>query len=689
MRRSLVPALVLSLLPLAASALPPDREAGPLRHFVLQSDTAIDAERSAALRAEGIDVEQPLANGRYLVRMKAGAAVPRGLAVRTYDASEKIARAAYAEAARGNAFARLSVLFHDETSFDDAQRSIEAVGGTIETPFDSALRHPQRLTVRVPSSAVLQLAADERVFGLYGPPRRPRPLNAAAALLSHVTPLFSAPYNLDGSGVVLAISDVGVVDAKHPEFGNRVTLHNTGSPASHPTHVAGTLIAAGINPVAKGMSPAATLHSFDVSDGDVDVPVLVHDSVIPTASVADNNSWDFGFSWQAGVWWGDPEALGAYDAIYSMPYDAVMRVTNSPLIVHAAGNDADQGHPTLTPPWYPHKHFNSDTGQNDSHTFCYSANGSGTDCPAPTCSTGKTYCELEKHPFHEEWATIGFLSSTKNSLAVGALNSDGTTIASFSSRGPTHDGRVKPEVVAKGVDQFSTLPNGAYGSKAGTSMAAPVVTGIAGIVTQQYRRTFGNTPAAPMLKTLLIAGVDDLGTPGPDYTFGFGRVNAQATVDLIRADNAAGSRIRTGSVSNGQDIDITLNVTSAQNLRVVLGWFDPEVLLVPNANDPNDDPLAEKTLVNDLDVRVVGPTGATVLPYVLDKDHVTNAATRAANHTDTTEMVEIANATPGTYHVIVHGAIGDSRMTAQDFVLVTNAAMATAPSTPRRRAAGH
>src|SRR3954454_9982427 len=202
-------------------------------------------------------------------------------------------------------------------------------------------------------------------------------------------------------------------------------------------------------------------------------------------------------------------------------------------------------------------------------------------------------------------------------------------------------------------------------------MSAPVVAGIAGILTQQYRKTFGTTPSAPILKTLLIAGADDLGTAGPDYTFGFGLADARASVDLIRDDNGTGSRIHTGTIGNGQEIDIPITLAASQRFRVVLGWFDPEVLLQPNPQPEDDDMLAGKTLVNDLDLRVIDPSGATVLPYVLQNAPAA-VATRGANHTDTTEEVEIASAVPGTYHVIVRGAIGDTRSSSQDFVVIAN-----------------
>ena len=203
-------------------------------------------------------------------------------------------------------------------------------------------------------------------------------------------------------------------------------------------------------------------------------------------------------------------------------------------------------------------------------------------------------------------------------------------------------------------------------------MSTPVVTGIAGMLTQQYRKTFGRTPSASILKTLLIAGADDLGNAGPDYTFGFGLADAKASADLIRDDNGTGSRIRTGTVTDGQEIDFPITLAASHKFRAVLGWFDPEVLLQPNPQPDDDDVLADKTLINDLDLRVVDPSGVTVLPYVLDKNTPSAVATRGANHTDTTEEVEIANAVPGTYHLIVHGAIGDTRSSSQDFVLVTN-----------------
>jgi hypothetical protein len=346
MRRHFVAALVFLFLPMFAQALPAQRDGVPARHYILESAVPLDAAASAELAAQGIEIQQPLANHRYLVRMRDDVTVPSDARIRSlkaYDASRKIARAAYAEAAQGKAFARLRILFHQEVTFEEAQSAIDAVGGTIDTPLAFAYDHPQRLTVRVPSSAVTALANDERVFGVYGPPLHPRSLNAVAAQISKVTPLYSAPYNLTGDGVVLSTFEPdGAPDVAHPEFGGRVTSHFDASRPvdSHATHTTGTALAAGLNPSAKGMSPAATMHAFDAS---LDFSVVLDNKAkLPASfgSVADNNSWDFALSWQqTGAttyeWFDNPDAYGAYSAFESEPYDALSRLAGMPLLVHA------------------------------------------------------------------------------------------------------------------------------------------------------------------------------------------------------------------------------------------------------------------------------------------------------------------------------------------------------------------
>src|SRR3954463_9247343 len=155
MRRHLAAVLAFLFLPIVAQALPPDRGGVPVRHYILESAVPLDAAASAELAAQGLEIQRPLANHRYLVRVRDDVAVPHDARIRSvqaYDASHKIARAAYAEATKGTVLARLQIVFQPEVPFEQAQAAIDAAGGTIDTPLAIAYAHPQRLTVRVPPS---------------------------------------------------------------------------------------------------------------------------------------------------------------------------------------------------------------------------------------------------------------------------------------------------------------------------------------------------------------------------------------------------------------------------------------------------------------------------------------------------------------------------------------------------------
>jgi hypothetical protein len=78
-------------------------------------------------------------------------------------------------------------------------------------------------------------------------------------------------------------------------------------------------------------------------------------------------------------------------------------------------------------------------------------------------------------------------------LTVGAVDRE-DRLAGFSSRGPTPDGRAKPDVVAPGVDILSALPGGGYGTESGTSMATPHVAGVVALLWSANPRLIGDIP---------------------------------------------------------------------------------------------------------------------------------------------------------------------------------------------------
>ncbi len=682
--RRLSPVLLLLIVVSVASAAPATRGGEPRssRHVVLVPAQALSDADRLELAAEGIEIGAPLSNGRHIARVADDAVLAdsRIASIDAFRPEQKIHASAYREFALGRTMARVNVVFHGDVEYETAREAILAAGGVID-PFRVRFSPSQRIEVRVPSAALQALAADDDVLLIAGVRNlRAKSDNAVSAQTSHVTELYSAPYELSGDGVTVSLFELAEGQASHPEFEGRLTVVGTGgasSDKSHATHVAGTIGAAGVRADAKGMAPKVRIQQFCIQtpcgggsltfldDKDLKLP--------PLGVVADNNSWGFILGWNledGEQVWNDADAYyGAYELTLTAPIDDISNKKNI-LFVHSAGNDADA--PTFNDGFSGHRHVDNDGETDKTKLFCYSLDGTGSDCPAATCTGG---CETIKHHPTEPFDTIGVTAAAKNVITVGAVNSTGD-IVNFSSRGPAKDGRVKPDVVARGYSVLSTIPTNSYGRSSGTSMATPAVTGISALLVQQWRRTFGGADPKPVqLKAVLLAGADDLGNPGPDYTYGYGLANAKKAVDLIIADGGTGSRIRTLSLANGQaeTQELRLNVPTTQNVRVLLQWNDPPIAASPTF--PDD--IAPVALVNNLDLKVIGPDSTVYLPWVLNKNDPNANATKGVNSIDNTEMLELANAAPGSYRVVVTG----TRVTEgpQTAVVVASVPVSNAP----------
>lgn len=202
---------------------------------------------------------------------------------------------------------------------------------------------------------------------------------------------------------------------------------------------------------------------------------------------------------------------------------------------------------------------------------------------------------------------------------------DPAGLAAFSSRGPTWDGRYKPDIVAPGSFVASTRSSQAAGSgwglistnsnymyMGGTSMATPLAAGAVALIRQFYTDNQSLTPSAALLKATLLNGAADIspgqyGTGGtreipttrPTNVAGWGRVNIENSIFptgtrvLTYTDDAAG-------LTTGQTRAYHYQInSSAEPLRVTLAWTD-----YPGS------PASQGALVNDLDLQVEGPGGA-------------------------------------------------------------------------------
>ena len=112
-------------------------------------------------------------------------------------------------------------------------------------------------------------------------------------------------------------------------------------------------------------------------------------------------------------------------------------------------------------------------------------------------------------------------------IAVGAVNSSGL-ISSFSSPGPTYDGRIKPEVCALGVNTWLARLNAdgspTYGSGSGTSFATPLAAGVVALLLEAHPDWTPNDVRAALLATASRSA-------NPDNDYGWGIINALAAIN--------------------------------------------------------------------------------------------------------------------------------------------------------------
>ena len=391
---------------------------------------------------------------------------------------------------------------------------------------------------------------------------------------------FAGGRNLQGKDITVGVGD-NADPSTHIDFTGRLINRTPLPPASHGTHVTGTFGGAGIiNPKYKGMAPKATIVSQFYSDVLVNTPFYTTDF----GMVLTNNSYH-------GVEESCP-GEGEYD-ILSNFVDDQMNNDLELLHVFAAGNDGGL-----------------------------------------TCS-----------PYPAFYGTVksGFQAG-KNVFTVGSIDNVSLIISNFSSRGPVNDGRLKPEIVAGGSGVNSTTPNNNYGANWGTSMAAPTVTGAMALLYERYRQMNGGAnPSASLIKAVTCNGADDVGNVGPDYTYGFGVLNARNAVEALE-----GNTYFTGSVSHSgtANFSITGVPSGTDRIKVLLYWADVAAA-----------PFAPNALVNNLDLTVTAPGAIVHNPLILNSNpaNVNDLAVEGVDNVNNIEQVVIYNPPAGNFDITVTG----------------------------------
>lgn len=236
---------------------------------------------------------------------------------------------------------------------------------------------------------------------------------------------------------------------------------------------------------------------------------------------------------------------------------------------------------------------------------------------------------------------IGGSISAKNVISTGRTGANGL-ISSSSSKGPTQDGRIKPDIVAPGTSIFSTLPGNTYQSASGTSMAAPAVAGGLALLYQRYRQlNGGGNPKNMLMKALLCNGATDKGLSGPDFTYGFGLMNLVRSVSMMEK----GQYFHGNLAHLGRDgYEITVPPNTAL-VKIMLYWNDPAPAAV----------TGKQSLVNDLDLKVLRTGKPEMLPSFPRAGTPLTAAEPGVDSVNNAEQIVLEGPEAGSYVINVLG----------------------------------
>ncbi|MFN8177082.1 MAG: S8 family serine peptidase [bacterium] len=456
-----------------------------------------------------------------------------------------------------------------------------------------------------------------------------------------VQPGGSSGFDLDGSPTPagrLGLWDSGAVRTTHEEFGGRaVQMDFPGSISPHSTHVAGTLIAAGVDPAARGMSPAAPLQCWDYEGDLLEMPVAA-----AAGMRLSNHSYSPACGWAlsggAWYWYGDVSVSPIEDYGFGFygsdaaAWDQIAYAAPGYLIVGSAGNNrADTG----PGPGGLHYYWNGTAWVSGNETRDPDGGDTGYD-------------------------TIPWTKNAKNILAVGAVEDlpdgyagpESVVMASFSSWGPADDGRIKPDLCANGVALWSSLSwsDSAHDYYTGTSMSSPSVTGSLNLLVDQWQATHGGLPRAATLKALALQTASECGpADGPDYRFGWGLMNTLAAAQVIAADAADtdGRHVWEADLTDGETQTYRFSLSAPESVRFTIEWTDvPHQSMGLVVDNPTP------ALVNDLDLRL--SDGSTIWqPWVLDPSRPDAPATTGDNVVDNTEQIVVASLPAGSYTLTV------------------------------------
>lgn len=477
-----------------------------------------------------------------------------------------------------------------------------------------------------------------------------------------------ASQRFTGAGEIVAVADTGLDTGDpadiHPDFRGRIAgivswpvslgygVENAGAddgPADtvsgHGTHVSGTIVGTGAAavdhhlPPIRGMAPGARLffqavqqqttfsdgrRAFALTGFPADIRKMLQQAYDAGARVY-NISMSF-------------SGQGRYDLIAWHIDDFVWRHPDMVVVV-AAGNE-------------------SRDANRDGRVESGSVTSPGT--AKNVITVGATESIRRDIGLDMTWGQAWPNDFPAPPLGTDHLANNPNHIAAFSGRGPTRDGRIKPDVLAPGTNIVSTrsrvLPPNVFGwgphptlptlymADGGTSMATPAVAGAAAVVREYLRKVKRRRPSAALVKALLIHSARymhydlDPGTGPYDFNQGWGRIHVKA---IIAPDPPVRVHMyeRRRGLMTGEHLTRWADVQdSTVPLVVTLVWTD-----APGS------PRGVRQLVNDLDLVVIAPDGKRYHGNQFTPPH-----DQAFDRVNNVERVIIPHPVPGRYLLRVY-----------------------------------
>lgn len=493
----------------------------------------------------------------------------------------------------------------------------------------------------------------------------------AASNIDELQAGISGASPVTGNGIKITVFDAGLVTNNHEQFATGRALNNenatlqppggtTVALSTHTTQVNSVLIASGAvtgtanglsKTTAKGVLPSATTENYMFAST---VPLgdqFEKLSTLPNLNIS-NHSYGVNLGWYRSgntyYWYGNYELnnLDTYSGVYAdrdYNFDKIVYSLPNQIIVKSTGNYYGVA-PTA----------GSTKLKFDSASQTWVPFLSTDVLPAANCSLG--------------YNCIGYGSLAKNIITVGAVNqlttpgnkytnTSDVVKGSFSSAGPRKDGAVKPDLTAVGVDMFMASSGAStYAVTFGTSFATPIVSGIAGALTQIERDIKGDNNfifKADEMKVLLTHTANEAGRPGPDVWYGWGLVDGKKAAQVLVNKLDENSYLENETLVSGNSFEKEIKATGIEPLKVSISWIDPAI--TPFTDDVDMQSNHASRIVNDLDLRVVEVSSGTVYePWKLDISDPNAYATKGDNLVDNVEQVVIDNPiADGIYKVIV------------------------------------